>query len=99
MRLRRIDAAKKEFPGEAARCGRFWITSMSMRRVGQRWSRLRARSAALRRRCINGLPGPSVIAAPAWLDAEMAAKLKALERENRELRQANEILRKASAYL
>jgi transposase len=27
-----------------------------------------------------------------------AAKLKALERENRELRQANEILRKASAY-
>jgi len=30
--------------------------------------------------------------------AEMAAKLKAQERENRELRQANEILRKASAY-
>ena len=29
---------------------------------------------------------------------ETAAKLKALERENRELRQANEILRKASAY-
>ena len=28
----------------------------------------------------------------------MATKLKALERENRELRQANEILRKASAY-
>ena len=27
-----------------------------------------------------------------------AARLKALERENRELRQANEILRKASAY-
>ena len=30
---------------------------------------------------------------------EVAAQLKALERENRELRQANEILRKASAYL
>ena len=30
--------------------------------------------------------------------SDMAAKLKALERENRELRQANEILRKASAY-
>ena len=30
--------------------------------------------------------------------ADMAAKMKALERENRELRQANEILRKASAY-
>jgi transposase-like protein len=29
---------------------------------------------------------------------EMAARLKALERENRELRQANDILRKASAY-
>jgi transposase-like protein len=30
--------------------------------------------------------------------SEMAEKMKALERENRELRQANEILRKASAY-
>jgi transposase-like protein len=29
---------------------------------------------------------------------EMAERMKALERENRELRQANEILRKASAY-
>ena len=29
---------------------------------------------------------------------DAAAKLKALERENKELRQANEILRKASAY-
>jgi len=29
---------------------------------------------------------------------DIAEKLKALERENRELRQANEILRKASAY-
>lgn len=29
---------------------------------------------------------------------DMAEKFKALERENRELRQANEILRKASAY-
>ncbi len=32
------------------------------------------------------------------LTTDMAAKLKALERENRELRQANEILLKASAY-
>jgi transposase len=32
------------------------------------------------------------------LTSDMAAKLKALERENRELRQANEILRKAIAY-
>lgn len=34
----------------------------------------------------------------AGLPTERAERLKALERENRELRQANEILRKASAY-
>ncbi len=34
-------------------------------------------------------PGPTT---------EIAARLKSLERENRELRQANDILRKASAY-
>lgn len=32
------------------------------------------------------------------LSSEEKARLKALERENRELRQANEILKKASAY-
>jgi transposase len=34
----------------------------------------------------------------AGVPTDMAKKLKALERENRELRQPNEILRKASAY-
>ena len=34
----------------------------------------------------------------AGVTTEMAERLKALERENRELRQANEILRRASAY-
>ena len=34
----------------------------------------------------------------AGLQSDVAEKMKALERENRELRQANEILRKASAY-
>lgn len=34
----------------------------------------------------------------AGIPTEMAEKMKALERENRELRQANDILRKASAY-
>lgn len=34
----------------------------------------------------------------AGIPTEMSERLKALERENRELRQANEILRKASAY-
>jgi transposase len=32
------------------------------------------------------------------IPSDMAERMKALERENRELRQANEILRKASAY-
>src|SRR5436190_6291197 len=32
------------------------------------------------------------------IPSDMVDRLKALERENRELRQANEILRKASAY-
>ena len=40
---------------------------------------------------INGGKRPGV-------PAEVAEQLKAMERENRELRQANEILRKASAY-
>lgn len=34
----------------------------------------------------------------AGLPSDVAEKMKALERENRALRQANEILRKASAY-
>jgi transposase len=34
----------------------------------------------------------------AGVPSDIAEKLKGLERENRELRQANEILRKASAY-
>jgi transposase-like protein len=34
----------------------------------------------------------------AGVTSEEKAKIKALERENRELRRANEILRKASAY-
>lgn len=34
----------------------------------------------------------------AGVTSDVTEKLKALERENRELRQANEILRKASAY-
>jgi transposase-like protein len=34
----------------------------------------------------------------AGVPTEMADRQKALERENRKLRQANEVLRKASAY-
>ena len=46
------------------------------------WVRQAERDQGLR-------PGPS---------GDEQARIKALERENRELRQANEILRKASAY-
>ena len=35
----------------------------------------------------------------AGVPTDLTEKLKSLERENRELRQANEILRKASAYI
>ena len=38
------------------------------------------------------------IGGQAGATGDVAERLKALERENRELRQANEILRKASAY-
>jgi len=38
------------------------------------------------------------IGARVGIPSDVAERLKALERENRELRQANEILRKASAY-
>jgi transposase len=48
----------------------------------RRWVRRAERDEGLR-------PGPTSAA---------AARLRELERENRELRQANEILRKASAY-
>ena len=48
---------------------------------------------------MNNVGGISVSGAKrAGVTTDMSAKLKALERENRELRQANEILRKASAY-
>ena len=61
---------------------------------------------------VVAVPGPSAVTAAlsvsglptdrfafeGFLPARRAARLKALERENRELRQANEILRKASAF-
>ena len=43
----------------------------------------------------DGAAGCAVTPGP---PGDVAERLKALERENRELRQANEILRKASAY-
>ena len=82
-----------------ARCEWFWITKASMPRGGRRCSRLPRRSAARRRRCMNGWQkAERDSGARAGVPTDVAPKLKALERENRELRQANEILRKASAY-
>ena len=61
--------------------------------------RSRPRSAARRRRCMSGSRRPRSTAGSGPAFRRMwRTKLKALERENRELRQANEILRKASAY-
>ena len=70
-------------------------TPRSMRRSG----RLRPRSAAQARRCATGCGRQSATraSAPGPTSTEQE-KIKALEREVRELRQANEILRKASAY-
>jgi transposase-like protein len=48
---------------------------------------------------MNGVKKAEVdVGVRAGLPSDVAERLKALERENRELRQANEILRKASAY-
>ena len=67
-----------------------------------RWAaivRSRRRSAARRRRCTSGSRRPrSTAASGRRADGRWPSELKALERENRELRQANEILRKAVAY-
>ena len=70
------------------RNGRRWFLSFDRRETGcnaetlRHWVRRAERDAGAR-------PG---------LTSDERARLKALERENRELRQANEILRKASAY-
>jgi transposase len=49
-------------------------------------------------RCADGWRNPRLTAAGAMALAATSALIKELEREVRELRQANEILRKASAY-
>ena len=45
-----------------------------------------------------GPPGRARPGSTAWATSEERERIKALEREVRELRQANEILKKASAY-
>ena len=69
-------------------------------RAGRRSVSIAARSAARRRRCTTGWQQAERDSGiePGTHDRRGRERLKALERENRELRQANEILRKASAY-
>src|SRR6266513_2821168 len=82
-----------------ARFGWSWITKASTPRNGRQSTLLPRRSAARARHCATGCGRLSVTRAvrpgPTTDERE---RIKALERENRELRQANEILRKASAY-
>ena len=93
------DAANSRLRFASGRFG--WCGSIRANtpRNGRRSRRLRRRSAARRRRCATGFGRPSGTRASAGgLTSDERERLKALERENRELRQANEILRKASAY-
>src|SRR5207237_5698417 len=82
-----------------ARCDWFWTMRPSIRHDGRPWFLLPRRSAALRIRLNEWLKKAEVETGKrAGVPTEAADRLKALEREVRELRQANEILRKASAY-
>ncbi len=73
-----------------------WCSSIkgSMSLSGRRSSRLRLRSAAQGRPCVNGFGQGK----RAGLTSTERERLKQLERENLELKRANEILRKAAAF-
>jgi transposase len=78
-------------------CGWFWTIEASM----SRWQAIMSIAAKIgcAPQTLNEwVKKAEVDAATGRHPTEMAEKMKALERENRELRQANEILRKASAY-
>lgn len=80
------------------RCGWWWITNGTMRRAGWPWCRSPRRLAAPQT-LHEWVKKAEVDAGKrAGVPSDVAERVKALERENRELRQANEILRKASAY-
>ena len=72
--------------------------SGSMRPAGRLSCLSRRRSDARRRRCTWVKKAEVDSGRRVGVPTDTAERLKALERENRELRQANEILRKASAY-
>ena len=84
----------------SAPCG--WLSNIeaSTPRNGPRSYRSRPRSAARPRRCgfrwVNQTERDQ--GKKPGVTTDERERMKALQRENRELRQANEILRKASAY-
>ena len=82
-----------------ARCGWCWITSTSIRRDGPRSSPFAAKIGCVAQTLLEWVKKEEIDNGKrAGVSTDVAERLKALERENRELRQANEILRKASAY-
>ena len=82
-----------------ARFGWCWTTKASTPRNGRRSSSIAAKigcsGETLRNWVRQAERDQGLRAGPTTDERE---RIKALERENRELRQANEILRKASAY-
>ena len=70
-----------------------------MPRAGRRLFRFHRRSAVRHRHCMEWVKTAEIDSGKrSGVPSDVSDRLKALERENRELRQANEILRKASAY-
>ncbi len=71
---------------------------MSTRRCRPPWSRSRRRLAASRRRCSTGSSHEVDNGARDCVTTAEAQRVKELEREVKELRDANEILKLASAF-
>src|SRR5438270_12586505 len=99
-----MEPRRSEFPHIPLRSvlawfGWSWTTKPSTLPNGRRSTRLPRRSAARARHCAGWVRraehGQGLRSGATTEERE---RIKALERENRELRQANEILRKASAY-
>ena len=81
------------------RCGWYWITRPIIPPAGTACQSISAKIGCSAHTLLDWVKKAEIDAGKrAGLPADTAEKMKALERENRELRQANEILRKASAY-
>ena len=81
------------------RCGWLWITRANTPRVGRLFPSIAGKigcTAQTLNEWVKRFERDSGVRA--GVPSEVAERLKALEQENRDLRQVNEILRKASAY-